>query len=141
MTPLLKMHTLGHNFIPPGIHAGGLRYHGAAPLICLLVEGRLDRSRWPYPQNPVFEAAMLFARTEGTIPAPETAHAIRVAIDEAIKCRESREEKVIVFNFSGHGHFDLASYDAFLSKKLEDYEYPEEKIKESLKDLPKVQEP
>jgi len=137
MTPLLKMHTLGHNFIPPGIHAGGLRYHGAAPLICLLVEeGFVEPVA--VPQNPVFEAAMLFARTEGTIPAPETAHAIRVAIDEAVKCRENREEKVIVFNFSGHGHFDLASYDAFLGKKLEDFEYPEEKIRESLKDLPLV---
>jgi tryptophan synthase beta chain len=91
-----------------------------------------------YPQNPVFEAAMLFARTEGTIPAPETAHAIRAAIDEAIKCREKKEEKVIVFNFSGHGHFDLAAYDLFLSKKLEDYEYPEEKIREALHHLPNV---
>jgi tryptophan synthase beta chain len=136
-TPLLMMHTLGHDFIPPGIHAGGLRYHGAAPLICLLVdEGLIDAVA--YPQNPVFEAAMLFARTEGTIPAPETAHAIRAAIDEAIRCRERKEEKVIVFNFSGHGHFDLASYDAFMSRKLEDYEYPEEKIRAALKDLPKV---
>jgi tryptophan synthase beta chain len=83
---------------------------------------------------------MLFARTEGTIPAPETAHAIRAAIDEAIKCREQKEEKVIVFNFSGHGHFDLAAYDAFLSNKLENYEHPEEKIQEALKDLPKVAE-
>jgi tryptophan synthase beta chain len=91
-----------------------------------------------YPQNPVFEAAMLFARTEGTIPAPETAHAIRAAVDEAIKCREKKEEKVIVFNFSGHGHFDLASYDMFLSKKLEDYEYPDEKVREALQHLPDV---
>ena len=136
-TPLLMMHTLGHTFVPPGIHAGGLRYHGAAPLICLLVdEGLMETVA--YPQNPVFEAAMLFARTEGIVPAPETAHAIRTAIDEAIRCRERKEEKVIVFNFSGHGHFDLASYDAFLSKKLEDYEYPEEKIREALKELPKV---
>ena len=91
-----------------------------------------------YPQNPVFEAGVLFARTEGIIPAPETSHAIRAAIDEAIRCREQKEEKVIVFNFSGHGHFDLASYDAYLNRKLEDYAYPEEKIKEALKDLPQV---
>jgi tryptophan synthase beta chain len=91
-----------------------------------------------YTQNPIFEAAMLFARTEGTIPAPETAHAIRAAIDEALKCKEKKEEKVIVFNFSGHGHFDMSAYDAFLSKKLEDYEHPEEKIKEALKHLPQV---
>jgi tryptophan synthase beta chain len=137
MAPIVKMYTLGHTFVPPGIHAGGLRYHGDAPLLCLVYdEGFVEAVA--YAQNPVFEAAMLFARTEGIIPAPETAHAIRAAIDEAVKCREKKEEKVIVFNFSGHGHFDLASYDLFLSKKLEDYEYPEEKIKEALKDLPKV---
>jgi len=138
MAPIVKMYTLGHTFVPPGIHAGGLRYHGDAPLLCLLYnEGFVEAVA--YPQNPVFEAAMLFARTEGIIPAPETAHAIRAAIDEAIKCREKKEEKVIVFNLSGHGHFDLAAYDLFLSKKLEDYEYPEEKIREALKDLPKVE--
>jgi len=136
-TPLLKMHTLGHNFIPPGIHAGGLRYHGAAPLLCLLAEEKLMEAV-AYPQNPCFEAALLFARTEGIVPAPETSHAIRAAIDEAVRCRKNKEEKVIVFNFSGHGHFDMASYDAFLSGKLVDYEYPEEKIKESLKDLPAI---
>ncbi len=136
-TPLLMMHTLGHNFIPPGIHAGGLRYHGAAPLASLLVkEGFVEAVA--YPQNPVFEAGMLFARTEGIIPAPETSHAIRAVIDEALKCRERKEEKVIVFNFSGHGHFDLAAYDAYVNKKLEDYAYPEEKIKEALKQLPQV---
>lgn len=91
-----------------------------------------------YPQNPVFEAAVLFARTEGLVAAPETAHAIRAAIDEALKCRDRKEEKVIVFNFSGHGHFDLSAYDAFLSGKLEDYEYPREKIRESLQGLPRV---
>jgi len=139
MAPIVKMYTLGHTFVPPGIHAGGLRYHGDAPLLCLLYdEGFVEAVA--YPQNPVFEAAMLFARTEGTIPAPETAHAIRAAIDEAIKCREKKEEKVIVFNFSGHGHFDLAAYDMFLSKKLEDYEYPDEKVREALKHLPDVKE-
>lgn len=136
-TPLLMMHTLGHNFIPPGIHAGGLRYHGVAPLISHLAEGGFVEAV-AYLQNPVFEAGVLFARTEGILPAPETSHAIRAAIDEAIRCREQKEEKVIVFNFSGHGHFDLASYDAYLNRKLEDYAYPEEKIKEALKDLPQV---
>jgi len=137
MAPIVKMYTLGHTFVPSGIHAGGLRYHGDAPLLCLVYdEGFVEAVA--YTQNPVFEAAMLFARTEGTIPAPETAHAIKAVIDEAMKCKERKEEKVIVFNFSGHGHFDLSAYDAFLSKKLEDYEYPEEKIKEALEDLPKV---
>lgn len=138
MAPMVKMYTLGHTFVPPGIHAGGLRYHGDAPLLCLLYDEGLVEAV-AYPQNPVFEAAVLFARTEGIIPAPETAHAIKATIDEAIKCREQKEEKVIVFNFSGHGHFDLAAYDAFFSKKLEDYEYPEEKVKEALKDLPQVE--
>jgi len=137
MAPIVKMYTLGHTFVPAGIHAGGLRYHGDAPLLCLLYDEGLVEAV-AYPQNPVFEAAVLFARTEGTIPAPETAHAIKATIDEAIKCREQKEEKVIVFNFSGHGHFDLAAYESFFAKKLEDYEYPEEKIKEALKDLPKV---
>jgi tryptophan synthase beta chain len=137
MAPIVKMYTLGHTFVPAGIHAGGLRYHGDAPLLCLLYDEGLVEAV-AYPQNPVFEAAVLFARTEGIIPAPETAHAIKATIDEAIKCREQKEEKVIVFNFSGHGHFDLAAYESFFAKKLEDYEYPEEKIKEALKDLPKV---
>jgi len=137
MAPIVKMYTLGHTFVPSGIHAGGLRYHGAAPLVSLLCDDGLIETV-AYPQNPIFEAALLFARTEGTVPAPETAHAIRAAIDEAIRCREQKEEKVIVFNFSGHGHFDLAAYDAFLSNKLENYEHPEEKIQEALKDLPKV---
>ncbi|OAQ21850.1 Tryptophan synthase beta chain like [Thermosulfurimonas dismutans] len=136
LTPLLLMHTLGHTFEPPGIHAGGLRYHGDAPLICQLVKEGVIKPR-AYPQNPCFEAAVLFAQTEGIIPAPETSHAIRAVIDEAIKCRETGEEKTIVFCFSGHGHFDLAAYDAFLEGKLEDYEYPEEKIREALEKLPK----
>ncbi len=136
LTPLLLMYTLGHTFEPPGIHAGGLRYHGDAPLLCQLVKEGLIKPR-AYPQTACFEAAVLFARTEGIIPAPETSHAIKAAIDEAIKCRETGEEKVIVFNFSGHGHFDLVAYDAYLEGKLEDYEYPEEKIKEALAHLPK----
>ena len=136
MTPLLLMHTLGHTFEPPGIHAGGLRYHGDAPILCNLVNSGLVKAR-AYTQNPVFEAALLFARTEGIIPAPETSHAIKGVIDEALKCKETGEEKCIVCCFSGHGHFDLAAYDDFLEGRLEDYEYPEEKISEALKDLPK----
>ncbi len=136
LTPLLLMHTLGHTFEPPGIHAGGLRYHGDSPLVSLLVEKKVVQPR-AYPQNPCFEAGVLFANTEGIIPAPETSHAIRGAIDEALKCKESGKEKCIVFNFSGHGHFDLNAYDAYLEGKLENYEYPEEKIREALGRLPK----
>ncbi len=137
LTPLLKMYTLGHTFIPPAIHAGGLRYHGDAPLLCLLVNKGIARAR-AFHQNSVFEAAVLFAKTEGILPAPETAHAIKGAIDEAIKCRETGEEKCIVIGFSGHGHFDLGAYSAYLDGKLNDYAYPEEKIKEALKHLPLV---
>jgi tryptophan synthase beta chain len=137
LAPLVKMYTLGHTFIPPPIHSGGLRYHGDAPLLCLLVDEKVIEAI-AYHQNPVFDAAILFAQTEGYIPAPETAHAVKAAIDEAVKCKESGEEKVIVFNFSGHGHFDLAAYDAYLNSKLEDYEYPDEKIQEALAHLPKV---
>jgi len=133
LTPLLKMYTLGHSFVPPGIHAGGLRYHGDAPLLCLLVKNKVIEAV-AYPQNPVFEAAVLFAQTEGYIPAPETAHAIKCAIDEAKK----NNNKCIVFNFSGHGNFDLSAYDSYFSKKLEDYAYPEEKIKEAISKIPKV---
>lgn len=137
LTPLVKMYTLGHGFVPPGIHAGGLRYHGDAPLLCLLVDEGVVTPR-AYHQNPVFEAAVLFARTEGTVPAPETAHAIKAAVDEALRCKETGEEKCIVFGFSGHGHFDLAAYEAYLTGKLEDYEYPKELVEEALKDLPEV---
>jgi len=137
MTPLLKMYTLGHSFIPPKIHAGGLRYHGDSPLLCLLVNKGVIEAR-SYNQNPVFESAVLFARTEGILPAPETAHAIKAAVDEALKCKETKEEKCIVIGFSGHGHFDLSAYEAYLGNKLEDYAYPEEKIKEALKDLPDI---
>jgi len=139
MAPIVKMYSLGHDFIPAPIHAGGLRYHGMAPQVSLLVNEKIIEAA-ALPQNPVFEAAMNFANTEGIIPAPETAHAIRAVMDEAIKCKETGEEKVIVFNFSGHGHFDLASYEGYMSGNLEDYEYPDEKIKESLKNLPKVKE-
>jgi tryptophan synthase beta chain len=138
MTPLLKMFTLGHTFRPPSIHAGGLRYHGMAPLICHLKNlGFIEVLA--YKQNPVFEAATIFAKTEGIIPAPETAHAIRAVIDEALRCKERGEEKVIAFNFSGHGHFDLAAYDLYLSGKLEDYELPEEEIMRALSSVPKIE--
>jgi len=137
LTPLLKMHTLGHSFMPPPVHAGGLRYHGMAPLISHLYKLKLIEAKAVF-QRPTFEAGIQFARTEGILPAPESDHAIRVAIDEALKCKESGESKVILFNLSGHGHFDLSSYDEYLSGKLVDYEYPDEKVKEALASLPKV---
>lgn len=135
MTPLMMMHTLGHTFIPSGIHAGGLRYHGMAPLVSLLVEQGLVEAR-AYQQNTVFEAAVLFARTEGTVPAPETAHAIKAAIDEALRCKKEHKEECIVINFSGHGHFDLASYNAYLSGELKDFELPQDLIDEALRNVP-----
>ena len=137
MTPIMRMFTLGHTFEPPGIHAGGLRYHGMSPLVSLLKQEGLIEAR-SYYQSPVFEAGVLFANTEAIIPAPETAHAIRAAIDEAIKAREEGKEKVILFNFSGHGFFDLSSYDKYYSNKLENFEYPEENIRRALDYLPKV---
>ena len=134
--PIAKMYTLGHDFIPPGIHAGGLRYHGMAPLVSLLYNEKLIEAVAVH-QKTVFDAGAIFAKTEGIIPAPETCHAIRVAIDEALECKKTGEKKVIAFNFSGHGHFDLSSYEAYMDGKLLNYEYPDEKIKESLKKLPK----
>jgi tryptophan synthase beta chain len=117
MTPLLAMYTLGHDFVPPSIHAGGLRYHGDAPIISNLVKsGRMGATA--YTQEKIFHAALQFARTQGTIPAPETAHAIRATIDEAIKARESGQEKVILFGYSGHGLLDLQAYDDFLAGRL-----------------------
>ncbi len=117
MTPLLSMYTLGHGFVPPPIHAGGLRYHGDAPIICNLVRhGRMRATA--YPQGKVFDAAVQFARTEGTIPAPETAHAIRAVIDEALAAKESGQEKVILFSYSGHGLLDLGAYDDYLNGRL-----------------------
>lgn len=134
--PIAKMYTLGHDFIPPGIHAGGLRYHGMSPQVSLLYNEKIIEAVAVH-QKTVFDAGVIFAKTEGIIPAPETCHAIRVAIDEALKCKETGEKKVIAFNFSGHGHFDLTSYEAYMDGKLQNYEYPDEKIKESLKKLPK----
>lgn len=137
MTPLMLMYTLGHDFVPPGIHAGGLRYHADSPLISQLCkEGIVEAVA--YTQNPVFEAAVKFAQVEGIVPAPETAHAIKAVFDEALRCKEEGKEEVIVFNLSGHGHFDMAAYDSYFAGDLVDYTYPEEKIAESLKKLPKV---
>jgi tryptophan synthase beta chain len=138
MAPIAKMFTLGHKFIPPPVHAGGLRYHGMSPIVSHLHKLGLIEAI-AVPQLSTFEAGIQFARTEGFISAPETNHAIRAAIDEAIRCRESGEKKVILFNHSGHGHFDMAAYDAYLSGKLSDYEYPADKVKEALVCLPKVQ--
>ena len=137
MTPLLKMFTLGHDFIPPPVHAGGLRYHGMAPIICHLYNLGLVEACAVH-QLGTFEAGIQFAQTEGIISAPETDHAIRVTIDEALKCKESGEAKTILLAHSGHGHVDMAAYDAYLSGKLQDYAYPEEEIKKALEGLPKV---
>ncbi|MEW6045386.1 MAG: TrpB-like pyridoxal phosphate-dependent enzyme [Bacillota bacterium] len=137
LTPLLHMYTLGHNFVPPAIHAGGLRYHGDAPLVCRLFEDGFVEAR-AYPQIAVFEAALQFARSEGLLPAPESAHAVRAAIDEAVKAREEGVERVILFNLSGHGDFDLGAYDAYLAGKLEDYEYPAQLVERALAELPQV---
>ena len=134
-TPLLKMHTLGHSFVPDGIHAGGLRYHGQAPILSNLIAEGLIEAR-AYHQITVFDAAVLFAKTEGILPAPETAHAIRAVIDEALKCKETGEEKSIVMLFSGHGHFDLGAYEMYNENKLVDYEYPQAKVTKALAELP-----
>ena len=137
MAPIVLMYTLGHDFIPPPVHAGGLRYHGMAPIICHLHKLGLVEAQ-AVPQIATFEAGVTFARSEGIVSAPETNHAIRVTIDEALKCKESGESKTILLAHSGHGHFDMAAYDDYLSGKLKDYEYPEEKVKEALAHLPEV---
>ncbi len=137
LTPLLRMYTLGHGFIPPPVHAGGLRYHGMAPLVCHLLKLGLVEARAVH-QLETFEAGVIFARNEGIISAPETDHAIRATIDEALKCKESGEKKTILLAHSGHGHVDMAAYDDYFAGKLKNYEYPKEKIDDALKDLPKV---
>jgi len=137
MTPLLMMHTLGHTFVPPPVHAGGLRYHGMAPIISLLCEEGLMEARAVH-QISAFEAAVLFARTEGIVSAPETSHAIRVVIDEALKCRESGKSKTILFNHSGHGLLDLAAYEAYLSGKLQDYAFPREAVEKAMASIPRI---
>jgi tryptophan synthase beta chain len=137
VAPIAKMYTLGHDFVPPGIHAGGLRYHGASPLVSqLLAAGQIEARA--LPQTPCFEAALLFARSEGLVPAPESSHAIRGAVEEALRAKEEGKERVILFGLSGHGQLDMGAYDAYLSGGLEDFEYPEEKIRESLARLPRV---
>jgi tryptophan synthase beta chain len=136
-TPLIKMYTLGHNFVPAAIHAGGLRYHGDSPLISRVIKDRLMEAV-AYHQKEVFEAAQLFAQTEGFVVAPETAHAVKGAIDFALMAKRDNEEKIIVFANSGHGHFDLSAYDAFNNNQIKDYEYPEELIKKSMADLPNI---
>ncbi len=137
MTPLLKMDTLGHDFIPPGIHAGGLRYHGMSPLVSLLHRAGVVEAV-SYPQLKCFEAAITFARAEGLIVAPETSHAVACVIDEAFKAKEEGKAKTILFNLSGHGYFDMAAYDKYFSGELEDYHYPQERIQAALAHLPKA---
>jgi tryptophan synthase beta chain len=137
MTPIVKMHTLGHSFIPAPIHAGGLRYHGMAPLLCQFYDADYIQGI-AVQQLESFEAAMIFTRNEGIIPAPETSHAIKVVIDEAIDAREKGDKRVILFNFSGHGNFDLSSYQSYLEGKLQNYSLPDEEIKKSMRNLPEV---
>jgi len=137
LTPLMMMYTLGHDFMPPGIHAGGLRYHADSPLVCQLYHDKLIEAV-AYGQTGVFEAAIKFAKTEGIIPAPESAHAIKGAIDEAMKAKEEGKQKTIFFNLSGHGYLDMTAYADYMAGKFEDYEYPEEKIREALKKLPVI---
>jgi tryptophan synthase beta chain len=137
LTPLMPMYTLGHGFVPPPVHAGGLRYHGDSPLVCALVKQGLIEPR-AYKQNETFEAAVRFARTEGIIPAPEPAHAIRAVLQEAEAAREAGEARVILFGLCGHGHFDLSAYDAYLAGKLEDPEFSEEDLNAALASLPEA---
>ena len=137
MTPLVKMHTLGHDFIPDPIHAGGLRYHGMAPLVSLLKEeGIIDAES--LHQTETFRRAVQFARAEGIIPGPEPAHAVASAMMEAERAKEAGEEKVIVFNLSGHGHFDMAAYQEYFGGTLTDYEYPEERVAAAMERVPVV---
>ncbi len=138
LTPMMKMHTLGHDFVPPGIHAGGLRYHGESPLVSQLYhEGLIDAMA--VPQLETFKAGVLFARTEGIIPAPESCHAIASIIRSAQQCKESGEAKTLLFNLSGHGHFDMSPYDRYFKGELDDFDFPTEALATSLSHLPKVQ--
>ena len=137
MAPIVKMHTLGHTFIPPGIHAGGLRYHGMAPSVSALINHGDVEAR-AVKQLATLDVAVQFSKAERIIPGPESAHAIRVTIDEVLKCRTSGEKKVIAFNLSGHGHFDTTAYEAYHQGKLEDFEYPDAMVQEAMTHLPKV---
>jgi tryptophan synthase beta chain len=134
-TPMMKMYTLGHTFVPSGIHAGGLRYHGDSPIVSALVHEGLVEAR-AYAQNPTFEAGVLFARTEGIIPAPEVTHAIKATVDLALEAKEAGEERVILFNLCGHGHFDLSAYEQYLAGELVDLEYSEEDIDRAVAQIP-----
>lgn len=137
MTPLMKQYTLGHNFMPPGIHAGGLRYHGVATQVAhLKKEGHIGALA--LMQNPCFESSLLFAKCEGIIPAPESSHAIRGAVEEALRCKEAGEAKTILFNLSGHGHFDMTAYDAYLSGNLQDVALDEEALRKGAESIPKI---
>jgi tryptophan synthase beta chain len=137
LTPMMKMHTLGHGFIPESIHAGGLRYHGMAPTVSHLYNlGQLEARA--YPQNTCFEAGIQFARAEGIVPAPESTHAVRGAIDEALRCKAEGKKEVILFNLSGHGHLDMQAYMDFNAGKLVDHEYEFEEVARALKDLPEA---
>jgi tryptophan synthase beta chain len=138
MAPIVKMHTLGHTFMPAGIHAGGLRYHGMAPSLSALYNaGYIEAVA--VPQVGTFDAAVMFTKTQGILPAPESAHAIRVAIDEALDAKKKGEKRTILFNLSGHGHFDMMAYQQYLAGGLVDYEYPAEAIAEAMKDLPQIE--
>jgi tryptophan synthase beta chain len=137
MAPIVPMYTLGHGFVPAPVHAGGLRYHGDAPSLSLLVrEGYMEATA--YTQNAIFEAAVTFAKTQGIIPAPEPAHAIKGAIDEALAAKEAGQERVILFNLCGHGHFDMQAYDDYLNGRLPEIEFEEADVQGSLADLPEV---
>ncbi len=138
-TPLLKMYTLGHNFMPPAIHAGGLRYHGMAPTVSNLLKNNMIEAV-SFKQIEVFDAAKIFLQTEGILPAPESAHAVKAAMIEAEKCKQTKEGKTIVFNLSGHGFLDLASFETYLNNKMEDYQLPEETIFRYFADLPQIDE-
>jgi tryptophan synthase beta chain len=140
LAPLMPMHTLGHNFVPAGIHAGGLRYHGMSPIISQLYNDGLIEAR-AYEQTRVFEAAVRFARSEAIIPAPEPSHAIRAAIDEALRCKEEGKAQTILFNLCGHGHFDMSAYDTYLAGRLQDYSLPREEIERALRDLEGLPQP
>ena len=137
MAPIASMYTLGHDFVPAGIHAGGLRYHGDSPLLSQLYHDGFIEAQAVH-QTDVFKAAVTFAKAESILPAPESAHAIAVAISEANKCTEKGEDKAIFFNLSGHGHFDLSAYEAYNSGKLEDFEYTDDMLKQGLSTIPEI---
>ncbi|MCP4132859.1 MAG: TrpB-like pyridoxal phosphate-dependent enzyme [bacterium] len=137
ITPIIKMYTLGYSFVPAGIHAGGLRYHGMSPIVSLLHHEGIVESI-SYHQNKCFEAAILFSKSEGILPAPESSHAIKAAVDEALLAKEEGKEKTILFCLTGHGHFDLTAYEQYLSGSLEDYDYPRDEIEKALEHLPQI---